>query len=63
MDHFNLLDSDNDIIGDYVKKDNNERIQKICKKYVKLNKNKIQIKNQEEEDGCEARKEYCKKKY
>ncbi len=30
MEHFNLLDIDHDvlnIIGDYVKKDNNERIQ------------------------------------
>ncbi len=39
MDHFNLLDFDNDvlnIIGDYVKKDNHERLQKICQKYAKL---------------------------
>ena len=39
MDQFNLLDLDNDvlnIIGDYVKKDNHERLQKICQKYVKL---------------------------
>jgi hypothetical protein len=39
MDQFNLLDLDNDvlnIIGDYVKKDNHDRIQKICKKYVQL---------------------------
>ena len=39
MDHFNLLDFDNDvlnIIGDYVKKDNHDRIQKICQKYAKL---------------------------
>ena len=39
MDHFNLLDLDNDvlnIIGDYVKKDNHIRMEKICKKYVKL---------------------------
>ena len=35
----NLLDLDNDIlniIGDYVKKDNHDRLQKICKKYAKL---------------------------
>ncbi len=35
----NLLDLNNDIleiIGDYVKKDNDQRMQKICKKYVKL---------------------------
>jgi hypothetical protein len=34
MDHFILLDSDNDvlnIIGDYVKKDNHDRIQKYVK--------------------------------
>ncbi len=39
MDQFNLLDLDNDvlnIIGDYVKKDNHDRIQKKCKKYVKI---------------------------
>ena len=39
MDQFNLLDLDNDvldIIGDYVKKDNNNRMKKICKRYVKL---------------------------
>jgi hypothetical protein len=39
MEHFNLLDLDNDIlniIGDYVKKDNHDRLQKICKKYVTL---------------------------
>ena len=47
MEHFNLLDLDDDIlniIGDYVKKDNHDRLQKICKKYVelyeKLDKNK-----------------------
>ncbi len=37
----NLLDLNTDIleiIGDYVKKDNIERIQKICKKCVKLYK-------------------------
>ena len=35
----NLLDLNSDIleiIGDYVKKDNHVRIQKICKLYVKL---------------------------
>jgi hypothetical protein len=35
MDHFNLLDLDNyilNIIGDCVKKDNHERLQKICQK-------------------------------
>ncbi len=35
----NLLDLDNDvlnIIGDYVKKDNHNRMHKICKKYAKL---------------------------
>ncbi len=35
----NVLDWNNDIlniIGDYVKKDNHDRMQKICKKYVKL---------------------------
>ncbi len=35
----NLLDLNDDvlnIIGDSVKKDNHERIQKICKRYVKL---------------------------
>ena len=34
MDQFNLLDFDNDvlnIIGDYVKKDNHNRMQNICK--------------------------------
>ncbi len=34
-----LLDLNTDIleiIGDYVKKDNHDRIQKICKKYAKL---------------------------
>ena len=39
MDQFNLLDLDNDvldIIGDYVKKDNNNRMKKICKRYVNL---------------------------
>ncbi len=39
MDQFNLLDLDNDvlnIIGGYVKKDNHDRLQKVCKKYVKL---------------------------
>jgi hypothetical protein len=39
MEHFSLLDLDNDalnIIGDYVTKDNHDRIQKVCKKYVKL---------------------------
>ncbi len=39
MDHFNLLDFDNDvlnIIGDYVKEDNQHRMHKICKKYAKL---------------------------
>ena len=39
MDQFNLLDLDNDvlnIIGDYVKKDNLDRMHKICKKYTKL---------------------------
>ncbi len=39
MDHFNLLDFENDvlnIIGDYVKKDNHIRMGKICKKYVTL---------------------------
>jgi hypothetical protein len=37
--HFNLLDLDNDvlnIIGGYVKKDDHNRMQKICKNYVKL---------------------------
>ena len=39
MDQFSLLDLDNDIlniIGDYVKKDNLDRMHKICKKYAKL---------------------------
>ncbi len=39
MDQFNLLDFDNDvlnIIGDYVKKDNHDRMEKICKKCIKL---------------------------
>jgi hypothetical protein len=39
MDQFNLLDLDNDvlnIIGDYVKKDNLDRMHKINKKYAKL---------------------------
>ncbi len=39
MDQFNLLELDNDvlnIIGDYVKKDNHDRIQKVCKKSVNL---------------------------
>ena len=39
MDQFNLLDFDKDvlnIIGDYVKKDNHDRLQKICQKYAKL---------------------------
>jgi hypothetical protein len=33
MEHFSLLDLDNDAlntIGDYVKKDNHDRIQKVC---------------------------------
>ena len=37
----NLLDLNNDIlniIGDYVKKDNHDRLHKICKKYRKLYK-------------------------
>ena len=41
MGNINLLDLDNDvlnIIGDYVKKDNHNRIHKICKKYTKLYK-------------------------
>ncbi len=39
MEQFNLLDLDNDvlnIIGGYVKKDNERRMEKICKRYVKL---------------------------
>ncbi len=35
----NLLEINNDvlnIIGDYVKKDNHERLQKICQKYAKI---------------------------
>ncbi len=35
----NVLDLNNDIleiIGDYVKEDNHDRMQKICKSYVKL---------------------------
>ena len=39
MDHFNLLDFDNDvlnIIGDYVKKDNHDRMEKIYKQCIKL---------------------------
>jgi hypothetical protein len=39
MDQFNLLDLENDvlnIIGDYVKKDNLDRMHKICKKHAKL---------------------------
>ena len=40
MDHFNLLDFDNDvlnIIGDYVKKDNHDRMEKEeDKKYADL---------------------------
>ena len=39
MENMNLLDLDNDIlniIGDYVKKDNLDRMHKICKKYTKL---------------------------
>ena len=41
MDHFNLLDFDNDvlnIIGNYVKTDNHERLQK----YVKNMRNYIE---------------------
>ena len=37
MDHSNLLDSDNDvlnIIGDYVKKDNHDRMEKAKKKNI-----------------------------
>ena len=37
MDQFNLLDLDNDvlnIIGDYVKKDNHERMEKIYKQCI-----------------------------
>jgi hypothetical protein len=39
MDQFNLLDLNYDvlnIIGDYVKKDNHDRMHKICIKYIKL---------------------------
>ncbi len=39
MDTMNLLDLDDDvlnIIGDYVKKDNHIRMEKICKKYITL---------------------------
>ncbi len=41
MEQINLLDLDIDvlyIIGDYVKKDNHERMHKICKTYAKLYK-------------------------
>jgi hypothetical protein len=41
MDQFILLDLDNDvlnIVGDYVKKDNHNRMHKICIKYAKLYK-------------------------
>ena len=41
MENMNLLDLDNDvlnIIGDYVKKDNRDRMHKICKKYTELYK-------------------------
>ena len=51
MDHFNLLDLDNDIlniIGDYVKKDNHNRMHKLCKKYAKLYKELDRKKNQKE---------------
>ncbi len=39
MEQINLLDLDNDaldIIGDYVKRDNHDRLQKIRKNYIKL---------------------------
>ncbi len=48
MDHFNLLDLDNDvlnIIGDYVKKDNHNRMHKNVKNMLSYMKNQIQIKN------------------
>ncbi len=51
MDHFNLLDFDNDvlnIIGDYVKKDNQRRMHKICKNMQSYMKNQIEKKNQKE---------------
>ena len=41
MENMNLLDLDDDIlniIGDYVKQDNHDRMHKICKKYAKLYK-------------------------
>jgi hypothetical protein len=62
MDHFNLLDLDNDvlnIIGDYVKKDNHNRMHKICKRYVKLYQELDKEKESERmkffEDGVEMR--------
>ncbi len=39
MENMNLLDLNYDIlniIGDYVKKDNLDRMEKICKRYVKF---------------------------
>ncbi len=39
MDQLNLLDLDNDVLNiicDYVKKKNHDRMQKVCKKYVEL---------------------------
>jgi hypothetical protein len=52
MTNTNLLDLNNDIlniIGDYVKKDNLDRVHKICKKYAKLYKILDQRKNQKED--------------
>ena len=48
--NINLLDLDNDIlniIGDNVKKDNHERLQKICQKYAKIYR-KLDIKKESE---------------
>ncbi len=56
MDHFNLLDLDNDvlnIIGDFVKKDNHDRILKTILKQDMLNYVDIKIKIERKE----ARKE------
>ncbi len=51
MDQLNLLDLDNDVlnvIGDYVKKDNHNRLHKICIKYAKLYEELDRKKNQKE---------------
>ncbi len=49
MDNFNLLDLDNDvlnIIGDYVKEDNHDRLQKYVKNMFSYIKIQIEKKNQ-----------------